>query len=123
MKVDDFGVARLAEGRTDGAAATIAGTPRYMAPEQARGRPTTPATDVHRAGVVLYEMLAGRPPFMERSAVESALRHFHDAPPPLPRSTPPVLLRSFGARSRRIPPALPRWAGRWRTRWRGHSHR
>ena len=92
VKVGDFGVARLAEGSTDGAAATIAGTPRYMAPEQARGRPTTPATDVYGAGVVLYEMLAGRPPFMERSAVELALRHLHDAPPPLPRSTPPMLV-------------------------------
>jgi eukaryotic-like serine/threonine-protein kinase len=92
VKVGDFGVARLAEGSTDGGAATIAGTPRYMAPEQARGRPTTPATDVYGAGVVLYEMLAGRPPFMERSAVELALRHLHDPPPPLPRSTPPMLV-------------------------------
>jgi eukaryotic-like serine/threonine-protein kinase len=92
VKVGDFGVARLAEGSTDGAAATIAGTPRYMAPEQARGRPTTPATDVYGAGVVLYEMLAGRPPFMERSAVELALRHLHDPPPPLPRGTPPMLV-------------------------------
>jgi eukaryotic-like serine/threonine-protein kinase len=92
VKVGDFGVARLAEGSTDGASATIVGTPRYMAPEQARGRPTSPATDVYGAGVVLYEMLAGRPPFMERSAVELALRHLHDPPPPLPRSTPPMLV-------------------------------
>jgi serine/threonine protein kinase len=92
VKVGDFGVARLAEGSTDGAAATIVGTPRYMAPEQARGRPTTPATDVYGAGVVLYEMLAGRPPFLERSAVELALRHLHDPPPPLPQSTPPTLV-------------------------------
>jgi eukaryotic-like serine/threonine-protein kinase len=92
VKVGDFGVARLAEGSTDGAAATVVGTPRYMAPEQARGRPTTPATDVYGAGVVLYEMLAGRPPFMERSAVELALRHLHDPPPPLPHSTPPMLV-------------------------------
>jgi serine/threonine protein kinase len=92
LKVGDFGVARLAEGSTDGAAATIVGTPRYMAPEQARGRPTSPATDVYGVGVVLYEMLAGHPPFMERSAVELALRHLHDAPPPLDRRTPPELV-------------------------------
>jgi len=92
VKVGDFGVARLAEGSTDGAAATIVGTPRYMAPEQARGRPTSPATDVYGAGVVLYEMLAGRPPFTEKTAVELALRHLHDPPPPLPRSTPPMVV-------------------------------
>ena len=63
MKVGDFGVARLAEGSTDGRGshpASIVGTPRYMAPEQGRGRATTPATDVYSAGVVLYEMLVGR---------------------------------------------------------------
>jgi serine/threonine-protein kinase len=91
VKVGDFGVARLAEGSTDGAGATIVGTPRYMAPEQARGGPTGPATDVYGVGIVLYEMLAGRPPFTEKTAVELALRHLHDAPPPLPHTTPKAL--------------------------------
>ena len=92
VKVGDFGVARLAEGSTDGAGATIVGTPRYMAPEQARGGSTGPATDVYGAGIVLYEMLAGHPPFMERSAVELALRHLNDPPPPLPDRTPAALV-------------------------------
>jgi hypothetical protein len=92
VKVGDFGVARLAEGSTDGAGATIVGTPRYMAPEQARGGPTGPATDVYGVGIVLYEMLAGHPPFMERSAVELALRHLHELPPPLPDQTPAPLV-------------------------------
>ena len=63
VKVGDFGIARLAESTTEAPAGTIVGTPRYMAPEQARGGPVTPATDVYAAGVVLYEMLAGQPPF------------------------------------------------------------
>ena len=93
VKIGDFGIARLAEGTTDGAGGTIVGTPRYMAPEQARGRPTTPATDVYGVGVVLYEMLAGRPPFTERAAVELALRHVSDPPPPLPTGTPRALVQ------------------------------
>jgi hypothetical protein len=82
VKVGDFGVARLAEGSTDGGA-TIVGTPRYMAPEQGRGLPTTPATDVYSVGVVLYEMLAGRPPFHGDAVVELALAHLQQPPPPL----------------------------------------
>ncbi len=96
VKVADFGVARLAEGSTDGGAATIVGTPRYMAPEQARGRPTGPATDVYAIGIVLYEMLSGQPPFVEKSAVELALRHLHDPPPRLPRETPAALVAIVG---------------------------
>jgi serine/threonine-protein kinase len=91
VKLGDFGVARLAEGSTGGTAGGVVGTPRYMAPEQARGLKTTPATDVYSAGVVLYEMLAGAPPFSGSSAIEVALSHLHDAPAPLPASTPSAL--------------------------------
>jgi len=89
VKVGDLGIARLAEGSTDGGTATIVGTPRYMAPEQASGQPVTPATDVYSAGIVLYEMLAGRTPFGGESAVEIALQHVQMPPPPLPNGTPP----------------------------------
>jgi serine/threonine protein kinase len=91
VKVGDFGVARLAEATSDGALATIVGTPRYMAPEQGSGGQTTPATDVYSAGIVLYEMLAGAPPFTGSSLAELALNHLHDPPPPLPDATPPAL--------------------------------
>jgi hypothetical protein len=99
VKVGDFGVARLAEGSTDGSAASIVGTPRYMAPEQGRGLPTTPATDVYSVGVVLYEMLAGAPPFTGTSVVELALCHLQDEPPPLsvrlPRSLVQITARAL----------------------------
>jgi eukaryotic-like serine/threonine-protein kinase len=91
VKVGDFGVARLAEGTSQELSGTIAGTPRYMSPEQARGRPPTPATDVYSAGIVLYEMLAGQPPFAHGSPVEVGLRHLQDRPPPLPGRVPAPL--------------------------------
>jgi serine/threonine protein kinase len=91
VKVGDFGVARLAEGTSQALTATVAGTPRYMSPEQARGRPTTSATDVYSAGVVLYEMLAGEPPFVNGSAVELGLRHLQDEPPALEARVPRAL--------------------------------
>jgi eukaryotic-like serine/threonine-protein kinase len=93
VKVGDFGVARLAESTTDAPVATIAGTPGYMAPEQASGGISSPATDVYGVGIVLYEMLAGHTPFGGKSAVELALRHVNDPPPPLETNTPRTLVR------------------------------
>ena len=92
VKVGDFGVARLAEGSSEGAAGSVAGTPRYMAPEQASGGATSPSTDVYGVGIVLYEMLAGHPPFQGHSMVELAMAHVHDPPPPLPSDTPASLV-------------------------------
>jgi serine/threonine-protein kinase len=91
VKVTDFGMARLLSGSGHEVTGTIAGTPSYMAPEQARGRGTTPSTDLYSIGVVLYEMLAGQPPFRGDSPVELALRHLQEPPPPLPSTTPPAL--------------------------------
>ncbi len=96
VKVGDFGVARFAEGTSQAMSATVAGTPRYMSPEQARGRRTTSTTDVYSAGVVLYEMLAGQPPFIGGSAVELGLRHLQDRPPQLPDRVPAALHEVVG---------------------------
>lgn len=88
VKVGDFGVARLAESTTEIPAATVVGTPKYMAPEQARGLRTTPSVDIYSAGIVLYEMLAGQPPFAGSSSVEFAMHHAYDQPAPLPPAVP-----------------------------------
>ena len=103
LKVGDFGVARLAGGTSQALASTVAGTPRYMSPEQARGRPTSAATDVYSAGVVLYEMLSGEPPFMHGSAVELGLRHLQDPPAPLPEHVPLELREIVEPRAREGP--------------------
>jgi serine/threonine protein kinase/Flp pilus assembly protein TadD len=84
VKVLDFGLAKLAEQQraieVDSAAATIAkittdpgavmGTPQYMSPEQARGQKADARTDIFSLGVVLYEMIAGQPPFDGVNAIE-----------------------------------------------------
>jgi hypothetical protein len=94
VKVTDFGVARLGEATSGGHPDSIvAGTPRYMAPEQGRGGAVSPAADVYSAGAVLYEMLAGHPPFDGVSAVALALAHLSDPPPPLPNGVPADLRR------------------------------
>jgi hypothetical protein len=104
VKVTDFGLARVLGGSSAPRSATIAGTPVYMAPEQSRGT-ATPASDVYSAGVVLYEMLAGRPPFEGDAPVELALQHLQDPPPPLGAGVPAplgeVVLRALAKDPRR----------------------
>ena len=62
-KLLDFGVARQSDDTTITSTGAIVGSPAYMAPEQVRGEPGTHSADLWALGVLLYEMLAGRPPF------------------------------------------------------------
>ncbi|MBF9072646.1 serine/threonine-protein kinase [Streptacidiphilus fuscans] len=88
MKVTDFGIARdLATSRITFEHAVV-GTALYIAPEQAEGSGTTPASDLYSMGVVCYEMLTGRPPFDGERAIELLYKHIEQPPPPLPVSFP-----------------------------------
>jgi hypothetical protein len=80
----DFGIARAAEGTRLTATGMSLGTPEYMSPEQARGEPTGPQSDVYSLGIVLYEMLTGQVPFRAHTPL-AALRMQADSPPPSPR--------------------------------------
>ena len=85
VKVMDFGIARAVSDNsaTQAATAGIVGTAQYFSPEQARGDAVDARTDLYSTGVILYELLAGRPPFKGESAVSVAYQHVsEDAPPP-----------------------------------------
>ncbi|WP_235486275.1 serine/threonine-protein kinase, partial [Frankia sp. AvcI1] len=89
-KLTDFGIAKILEG-TAGEASRLAGTPRYMAPEQIRRGRLSPATDVYGLGVVLHELLRGESMFPRGLPVSELFRwHLEVEPPPLP-AVPPAL--------------------------------
>ena len=82
VKVMDFGIARaLTSGDTLTQTATVLGTATYLSPEQAQGEPVDARSDIYSLGVVLYELLAGRPPFSGDSAVSVAYKHVREEPP------------------------------------------
>lgn len=89
VKVLDFGIAKLTSATTV-TQDKIVGTPEYLSPEQARGEPVLPASDVYSLGIVLYEMLTGTVPFPRprngepyRAAMEVIRQHLKEKPKPM----------------------------------------
>ncbi|MEY2946369.1 MAG: hypothetical protein RL243_1146, partial [Actinomycetota bacterium] len=84
VKVMDFGIARAVSdsANTQAYSVGIVGTAQYFSPEQARGENVDARTDLYSTGVLLYEMLAGRPPFKGETAVSVAYQHVSEAVTP-----------------------------------------
>ena len=84
LKLTDFGVSRLSYGASLTKMTSLIGTPEYMAPELADHDTATPAADLYSAGIVLYEMLAGRTPFAGGHPLAVLRRQVEQPPPPVP---------------------------------------
>ncbi len=92
-KIGDFGLAKLDDDSSRTGSGVLLGTPNYMSPEQAGGDPSRvgPSTDIHALGAILYESLAGRPPFRAASILETLeqVRQLDPPPPRRPQSRVP----------------------------------
>jgi predicted Ser/Thr protein kinase len=103
VKVTDFGIARAVDAVPVTKTGLVVGTAAYLSPEQAGGRPVTPASDVYSLGVVTYECLTGGRPFVGDSAVGVAMAHLHNDPPPM--TDVPTVVADFVRQSLEKDPA------------------
>src|SRR5690349_17345148 len=106
-KVADFGIARVGNSEMTQTGA-IVGTVQYISPEQAEGLPVDSRTDLYSTGLVLYELLTGRPPFDGEAPVSIALKHINERPVPPGQLRPgiPPALEAVVLRSLEKDPAL-----------------
>lgn len=110
VKITDFGIARLADQVPLTATGQVMGTVQYLAPEQAGGKPASPATDIYSLGIVAYEALAGKRPFRGESQVAIAMAQIKEAPPELPSSIPAPVRRMVMSCMAKKPEGRPRSA-------------
>ncbi len=87
VKVLDFGIAKLRDMASNAAltqTGMVIGTPYYMSPEQCKAAPLDSRSDVYSLGAMMYEMLAGSPPFTAETPTGIVAKHLTEPPPPLP---------------------------------------
>ena len=85
VKVLDFGVAKVSAGHGQGghtAVGMVVGTPQYMSPEQAKAVPVDTRSDIYSMGLIIYELLTGRPTFSAETPSMLMVKHVVEAPPP-----------------------------------------
>lgn len=105
----DFGIARLADSPGLTRTQEFVGTPAYVAPESAEGRPQTSAVDIYGAGILLYELATGQPPFAGSTALEVLRRHLAEdpqRPPSMPDPLWTVVERCLRKRPEERPSAV-----------------
>jgi len=99
VRVMDFGIATPAASGDTGESGYLLGSPEYISPEQARGRPADARSDVYALGIVVFELFTGAVPFRAETPVATLLLHLEAAPPldqeRLPPALRPVLARAL----------------------------
>ncbi|MBE0601299.1 MAG: Stk1 family PASTA domain-containing Ser/Thr kinase [Firmicutes bacterium] len=90
IKVADFGIARITNTKTISKKDMVIGSVHYSSPEQARGNIVQATSDIYSAGIVIYEMLTGRVPFIGDNPVTVAMQQVNAAPPPIRDLNPSV---------------------------------
>ncbi|HEY5946444.1 MAG TPA: protein kinase, partial [Kofleriaceae bacterium] len=98
VRILDFGLARLLDNEgTKLTTGIVVGTPNYMAPEQCKGGDIDSRTDLYACGVMLFEMLTGRKPFVADDPIQVVRKHLMERPPTLASAMPNVDFGDFEA--------------------------
>jgi len=97
VRILDFGLARLTDTSTKLTTGIVVGTPNYMAPEQCRGGDLDGRTDLYACGVMLFEMLSGRKPFVADDPIAVVRKHIGEPPPRLADVAPGIDFGDFEA--------------------------